>query len=143
MNELQAALKIALANSFVSYFRAQSYHWNYEGSNFSEMHNFFGGVYEEVYSSIDDLAERIRIIGDYTPSNLSNLLASSTIDDKIIPLSADMLKNLAVAIKETIISMNKAFELANDYNKQGLADYLSGRIDALSKHEWMIRSYTK
>ena len=98
MNELQAALKIALANSFVSYFRAQSYHWNYEGSNFSEMHDFFGGVYEEIYSSIDDLAERIRIIDDYAPSNLSNLLASSTIDDKIIPLSVDMLKNLEVAI---------------------------------------------
>ena len=52
MNELQAALKIALANTFVSYFKAHSYHWNVEGIDFSQYHSFFGDFYEDMHLSL-------------------------------------------------------------------------------------------
>jgi DNA-binding ferritin-like protein len=39
--------------------------------------------------------------------------------------------------------LNLAFKLANELDKQGLVDYLAGRIDAHNKHGWMLRSITK
>ena len=53
--ELQETLKEVLANKFVMYFKAQSYHWNVEGIHFSQLHDFFGDIYAEVYASVDSV----------------------------------------------------------------------------------------
>jgi len=45
MNEIQAALRVVLANTFVMYFKTHSYHWNVEGVLFSLYHDFFGDLY--------------------------------------------------------------------------------------------------
>lgn len=70
MENTKAALKVVLADSFVMYFRAHSYHWNVEGSNFGEMHGFFGGIYEEMHGTVDVWAEYLRTLNEYAPASL-------------------------------------------------------------------------
>jgi DNA-binding ferritin-like protein len=36
-----------------------------------------------------------------------------------------------------------ALKLAEQFDKQGLMDFLAGRIDTHSKHAWMLRSISK
>lgn len=145
MNELQASLKIVLANTFTMYFKAHTYHWNVEGINFSEYHDFFGDLYNELFAAVDPIAERIRILNAYAPVSLFDLLASKTIsEDQIRPPTLNaMLSNLLEANQQVIDSLNVSFKLAEAVNDQGLMDFIAGRLDVHAKHAWMIRSSNK
>ena len=145
MDELSITAKIALSNTFVMYFKAQSYHWNVEGKNFTEMHGFFGGVYEELHAAIDPLAEEIRTLGVYAPVSLNEVYASKTINEDVTkPDSVSaMLMNLLDANSATVESLNKAFDAAVKQNNQGFANFLADRLDKHAKHAWMIKSFLK
>lgn len=145
MNELAIALKITMANTFVMYFKAQSFHWNVEGIHFSQYHSFFGHIYDDLYGAVDPLAENIRKLGEYAPRNLSEMFRNSTLVESNITGDGvkEMLNTLLNDNTEVINSLNKTFALANTANEQGLANYIAERIDAHKKHEWQIRSSLK
>jgi DNA-binding ferritin-like protein len=54
-----------------------------------------------------------------------------------------MAKNLFDDNDKVMRSLNVSFKLANQFDNQGLADFLAGRIDIHNKHAWMLRSFTK
>jgi starvation-inducible DNA-binding protein len=145
MNELQAALKIVLANSFVMYFKAHSYHWSVVGPNFSQYHGFFGDLYSEVYGSVDDIAEHIRAIDGLTPISIMDLYDAKTImeDGARVVMTEQMFSNLLDANNELIHSLNKAFDLSTYAKNQGLCNYLADRLDRHAKHGWQIKSFIK
>lgn len=145
MNELIASLHISLANTFVMYFKAHSYHWNVEGKDFAQYHGFLGDLYEELHGAVDPLSERIRVLGQYSPHSLKDLLESSTIDeDTDKPATPEeMFQNLLDANIKVQDSLNKLFELATKEKKQGIADFAAGRLDVHDKHAWFLRSILK
>ena len=145
MEELVASLHIALGNTFVMYFKAHSYHWNVEGKDFAQYHGFLDDLYNELHDAVDPLSERIRVIGQYSPHSLKDLLASSTIDeDEDKPSTPDeMFTNLLDANDKVVDSLNKVFELANKNNKQGIANFIADRLDIHSKHAWFLKSLLK
>ena len=145
MDELKTALRIVLADKFFMYFKTHSYHWNVEGMFFSQFHDFFGNIYQDVYSSIDTAAEELRALDEYAPISIEEIHTFKTVqedDDKPANVSV-MLQNLQTANSKVIDSLNKLFELANAQNEQGLADWAAGRLDSHKKHAWMIRSSLK
>lgn len=145
MTQLEIALKIALANTYVMYAKAQSYHWNVEGMFFSMFHDFFGDIYNELHDPIDDLAERIRSLDGYAPISLMDILNAGTVpEDQGRPESVRvMITNLIATNNEVIVSLNKAFEFAELDKNQGVMDILAARLDAHSKHGWMLRASNK
>lgn len=145
MDELIASLHISLANTFVMYFKAHSYHWNVEGKDFPQYHGFLGDLYEELHSAVDPLSERIRVLGQYSPHSLKDMLESSTIEeDSDKPATPEeMFQNLLDANIKVQDSLNKLFELATEHKKQGIADFAAGRLDVHDKHAWFLRSILK
>lgn len=145
MENLVASLHIAVANTFVMYFKAHTYHWNVEGSDFTQYHGFLGDLYEELYDAVDPLSERIRTLQQYSPHSLKDLIDSSTItEDSDKPrTSREMFTNLLDANKEVITSLNKVLELATKNNKQGIVNFVADRIDVHEKHGWFLRSILK
>jgi starvation-inducible DNA-binding protein len=73
MKDLQNAAKIGFASEFSFYLKAHNFHWNVTGPDFLEYHQLFGAIYEEVYGSIDDYAEKIRALGTFVPASYSRL----------------------------------------------------------------------
>lgn len=144
MNELVISLRVLLGNTFVMYFKAHSHHWNVEGINFSQFHDFFGKLYEDVYGSIDHIAEEMRALNVYAPRSISELYEYKTLNEGNVSITVEqMLQDLEIANNGVLESLNKAMEIATRENKQGLADFLAGRIDTHEKHGWMIRSHLK
>lgn len=139
---LEDILREVIANKFVMYFKAHSYHWNVEGVHFSQLHDFFGDIYTEVFGSVDTAAEELRALNQYAPISLMELYNHKSItEDSAKPETANnMLLNLAVANAEVIGSLNKLFTAASAANEQGLADFAAGRLDTHKKHAWMIKS---
>lgn len=138
-------LKKLLANMFLMYFKAHSYHWNVEGPNFSQYHSFFGDLYESLHGSIDDIAEHIRTLDTYAPISLEDLYsAKSILEDSFLPKAPkDMFANLVTANEEVIGSLQAVFDNATNENNQGLADFVAGLLDVHAKHAWMLKSFLK
>lgn len=145
MNELSAALKIALANTFVMYFKAHSYHWNVEGPNFNDYHGYFGGLYEELWGAVDPIAEHIRAIDQYAPVGLADLYDAKTVadDQSRVLFTKQMFSNLIDANDEVIASLNKAYDLANYSKQNGLSNFIQDRLDVHAAHGWKLRALSK
>jgi starvation-inducible DNA-binding protein len=144
MDELKQALKQAFANSFAFYLKAHYFHWNVEGMLFSQFHDFFGNIYQEVYASIDPFAENIRKIKSYTPASLYRFSALSAVDDEteILDPQAMVAELLRDAEKMQEI-MKVLFQESEARREHGLSDFLAGRQDAFAKHAWFLRSTAK
>jgi starvation-inducible DNA-binding protein len=145
MNELVTALKILQANATVMYYKVHQYHWNIEGIEFTQYHEFFGDLYEDVYNSIDPIAENIRKLNEYAPVSLDELFKYKTLSEestRLIKL-VDILGSLNAANQEVINSLNKVFALAQKDNKQGLCNFIADRLDTHEKHGWWLRASAK
>jgi starvation-inducible DNA-binding protein len=138
-------LKTLLATQYAFVLKAQLFHWNVEGPDFSQLHKFFGKIYEEVYqNSIDQTAEFIRILDDYTPGSFERFSELSLIPGQTkIPRARLMIEELFNDSEQLIALLNQCFDVAEAENQQGICDFLAGRIDALGKHRWMLRSFLK
>ena len=145
MNELITAIRLALGNTFFMYYKAHAYHWNIEGIEFSQYHDFFGDLYEEIYGAVDPTSENLRKLDAYAPISIMELYNYKTIqEDSVMPvLLVDMLSNLLVANTETYNAFSKVFDLASLAKEQGLADFAATRMDAHRKHGWMLRASLK
>lgn len=145
MTELQIALKIALANAFAMYFKTHSFHWNVEGVHFSQYHDFFGEVYQDVFDSVDPIAEQIRKLGTYAPTSLTELIMAKTISDVMVV--GDDVKGMLLALKaandEMLSTLNTVFTLATAANEQGICNFIADRIDVHKKHGWQTTSSLK
>jgi starvation-inducible DNA-binding protein len=133
-----------LADTFAMYLKAHNYHWNVEGSNFPQYHDFFGNLYQELHGAVDPIAEEIRALDAYVPGSLSRFLELTEIEDELsIPNGVEMARRLMVDNQKVIMTLDMAFKLADELDQQGLADFIAGRLDAHKKHGWMLRSITK
>jgi starvation-inducible DNA-binding protein len=138
-------LKTLLATQYAYVLKAQLFHWNVEGPDFAQLHKFFGKIYDEVYeNSIDQTAEFIRILDDYTPGSFERFAELSLIPGQTkIPRARLMIEELFNDSEQLIALLNQCFDVAEAEDQQGICDFLAGRIDALGKHRWMLRSFLK
>ena len=145
MNELVAALKILLANQTFMYFKIHTYHWNVEGIEFSQFHDFYSDLYSDIYGAIDPVAENIRKLGEFTPISMGELYNYKTVEENTsrVDLIRDQLATLIVDNDKVIESLNKVFALASVANKQGLCNFIADRLDTHAKHGWMLRASAK
>jgi len=142
--DLIERMKVALATSYAFYLKTHNYHWNVEGSNFPQYHEFFGEMYEEVFNSIDPMAEQIRALDSYAPGSFSRFLQLSLITDELsVPNSTIMAQRLLEDNDKVISALRSAFEESETQKMYGLSDFLTQRLDAHSKHRWMLKSITK
>lgn len=144
MSDLAKAAKIAFASEFSFYLKAHNFHWNVEGVNFKQFHDLFGGIYEEVFESIDTFAEQIRAMDSYMPGSYTRFSMLSKIEDETGILDAHSMVRTLLADNEKMIEIFKmVFKLSEENGTYGFSDFIAGRIDAHSKHGWMLRSSLK
>ena len=144
MEALQLSLQKTLADAFTMYFKAHTFHWNVEGPDFPQYHDLFGNIYQEVYGSIDLLAEHIRQIDAYTPTSLKQLsgLTVVTEDETVMP-ALQMIKSLMDANSMVLASLMLSYRDAEAASELGLANFLQDRIAAHQKHAWMLKATLK
>jgi starvation-inducible DNA-binding protein len=138
-------LKTLLATQYAFVIKAQYFHWNVEGSDFGQLHDFFGNIYSEVYeNAIDQTAEFVRILDEYTPGSFERFQELSLVQGQTkIPRARLMIEELYADSQIVIDFLNQCFAAAEQENQQGIADFIAGRIDAMGKHRWQLRSFLK
>lgn len=139
--EVAASLTKVLADSYALYLKTHGYHWNVRGANFSELHALFMGQYTEMWQALDELAERIRALGEFAPQGYSAFANLTGIKDGDPEKdSGAMLRDL-LADHETVIgSLRDGISVAEDAKDPTTVDLLTQRLAAHEKHAWMLRA---
>jgi len=130
-----------LANTIVLYLNYKHYHWQTYGPLFRDLHKLFDDLADEVFETIDPLAERIRMIGQDPVSDIESIgktakvrgakQGSSTMRDFVQEANT----NAMVMIKH----MRAAFEVADKAPDPGTADLFARIVQIHEKHEWFLR----
>jgi starvation-inducible DNA-binding protein len=139
-NMVAEHLALCLANATIMYHRVHGFHWNVTGEDFPQWHEKFLEIYEDVYSSLDPLAENIRKVGAFAPFTLLELIELSTVADEV-PSSYDALVLVADLLKTNaamLVCLNKTFKAATAANQQGIANFIAERIDMHQKWNWQL-----
>ena len=141
MKDLIASLGTVLGDAYAMSIKAQGAHWNVEGPMFSQYHDFFSNIYEDVYSSIDPIAENIRKLGAYAPYGLTMFDKLRDVRDTKVGTDPEALcEDLSTANDIIIANIAVAFKEAIAANEQGIANYLAERDDMHKKWRWQLEA---
>jgi len=144
MEELIQALRVLLSDTVALKFKAHGYHWNVEGDDFPQYHDFFEDIYTDYDGAIDTFAEWIRKLGEYAPYKLSRFQAFSDVPETDVTsdpvaMSADLL----MANDMVTVKLLEAFDLATAQRQQALANFLAERQDMHQRWHWMLGAVVK
>jgi starvation-inducible DNA-binding protein len=145
MEKLVQSMREILGTAFSLYFKTHAFHWNVEGSDFPQLHTLFNSQYDEIWESVDDIAEHLRALDAYTPMSMERFLELSHVDSSgPAPVPArDMVLELMKDHETMIALLNAGIEAATEVNEQGIINFLAGRIEEHAKHRWMLRATSK
>jgi len=140
--DVETALNICLGNLVNLSARAQAFHWNVEGPEFHQYHQFFRVVYEDLYQSIDGFAENILMAGYSLPMSLKNMLIYSTLQcDDVEPTPESLSRSLYESNKKCLEEYAATLELAESLGKD--LGFVSSQIELQKKWDWQLRSIIK
>ena len=141
---LSDLMKTLLASDFSYYLKAHFFHWNVEGKDFYQYHQFLQAVYEDAYEAVDTIAEQIRTLGEYAPGSLTRYNELTRIQDQTkVPRAQLMLEELLSDSHVMVELLNECFAAAEAENKQDIANFIAERLTATNKFIWMLSSFLK
>jgi starvation-inducible DNA-binding protein len=141
---LSESLNQVLADSYALMALTHLAHWNVEGPGFFALHTAFQTQYEELFTAIDEIAERIRALGAYAIGGLSTFAQTARIEEFVPPLSQEVYVSKLIGANEKLVAdAGRARDLAGEANDPESQDLMIGRITLHQKTIWMLKSYLK
>ena len=133
-------LQTQVSNAFILYLNYKHYHWQTFGPLFRDLHRLFDELATEVYETIDEMAERVRMIGQNPVSRIEEFQKTATI--KSAGDSRDMRTMISEADRNAltvIAEMRAAIKRADEADDPGPADVFTRFVQIHEKHEWWLR----
>ncbi len=136
------ALTDVLANSYTLMLKTQNYHWNVKGKDFYELHLLFETHYNDLFTAIDEVAERIRTLGGYTIGSFKEYTALSKIQEEKNHETngVKILKNLSKDHATIVSVIKNSLAIAQKAGDEPTADIFIGRLKFHEKAKWMLDS---
>ena len=140
------ALSKILADEYVLYTKTKNAHWNVEGPDFHAKHLFFEGQFGQLDEIIDNVAERIRSLGHYTPATLKLMLELTHLTEQSRSKNdaAGFITELLADHEAIIIHLRENVNpFANDFGDAGTSDFITGLMETHEKMAWFLRAHLK
>lgn len=141
-NPVTMGLANVLANSYALLIKTHNYHWNIRGPGFHGMHVMLEDQYNDLFTGIDEVAERIRALGEFAPGGLAVFQSMAKVKDApdnppdYKTMIQDLVKEQHTLIKE----IHATFEKADEAGDDGSADLMTKRRQAHEKNAWMLQA---
>lgn len=139
---IASELSTLLAESYTLYLKTHKYHWNVTGPMFQALHTMFEAQYSELALAVDEIAERIRVLGVKAPGSYSEFEKLSQVKEDSSQ-SADtntMLSNLLQDHEQITRTAKSILPLLEGANDEGTNSLLGARIEYHEKTAWMLNS---
>ncbi|WP_312322103.1 DNA starvation/stationary phase protection protein [Soonwooa sp.] len=137
------ALSVLLADEHILYTKTRNAHWNVEGADFHAMHVFFESQYDELEEIIDEVAERIRQLGQVAPGSLKDFVQLTRLTEKKLSKndSQSFIKALLEDQESVISYIREVVSKMDDSKDFGTEDFLVGLLEKHEKMAWMLRAH--
>ena len=140
--EISDGLNKLIANSYLLYLKTHNFHWNVTGPHFSELHSLFESHYSELAEAVDEIAERVRALGEFAAGSFTQFNEIATItEESAIPSTEDMLRQLVADNEEVVRTARKLNPIVEAAHDSPTADLLARRMLQHEKNAWMLRSH--
>src|SRR5688500_4022361 len=133
-------LQRQVANALVLYLNYKHYHWQTYGPMFRDLHLLFDDFAEAVLDTLDEFAERVRMIGQNPVASPQEMLTIASV--KVAARGQTMREmireadtNLLTVIKE----IRAGARVAGEHDDPGTVDLFSKFVQIHEKHEWWLR----
>jgi starvation-inducible DNA-binding protein len=138
-------LQREVANAFVLYANYKHYHWQTYGPLFRDLHLMFDEFANHTLATVDDMAERLRMIGqDLQSVELKQYQQAASVQSahpgqSMREMMEEADANLLIVIKD----MREAAKVADENNDPGTVDLFSKIVQIHEKDEWFLREVLK
>ena len=136
-----AGLSRLLADSYTLYLKTHNYHWNVTGPMFATLHTLFEGQYTELAAAVDEIAERIRALGEPAPGSYSAFAKLTSIEEEAgTPSAEEMIRQLTIGQETVARTAREIIAVVEEARDEPTADLLTQRMLVHEKNAWMLRS---
>jgi len=142
MEKLFKLLSDAQSSLFVLFHKTWAFHWNVVGSDFTQLHQLFGGQYETMFEEIDRLSEHMRYLNVKPLSSLSRMLEVTQIKEAASSTGAtEMLQELLDNNTKFCELMQGISEEAEEQKQYATANLVQDLMEAHGKFVWQLKAH--
>jgi starvation-inducible DNA-binding protein len=139
--QLAQQLKLMLADTYVLYTKTQNFHWNVTNPRFYSLHFFLEKQNKKLADALDEIAERIRILGERCPATLRQFIEMTTLKESESEITADeLVKELLDDHEKLCLYIRERIELASKLGDEVTAALLIQRLRDHEKCAWVLRN---
>lgn len=139
--QIADGLSRLLADTYTLYLKTHNFHWNVTGPQFNTLHLMFETQYTELATAVDEIAERIRALGEPAPGSYAAFARLSSIREaEDVPSADEMLRQLVQDQEAVARTARQVFPVADAAHDEPTADLLTSRMQVHEKTAWMLRS---
>ena len=134
------ALNALVADAFALYLKTKNFHWHVSGPHFRDYHKMLDEQAEQIFATIDPLAERVRKIGRRTVLGVGNVVELTSVEDStadFVP-PGEMLRMLIEDNKAMAAKMRKAHGVCDDNDDPASASLIEIYIDETERRTWFL-----
>ncbi|MGV8963804.1 MAG: Dps family protein [Candidatus Saccharimonadaceae bacterium] len=135
-------LQNLLADLQVYYTNLRGFHWNIKGRGFYQLHEAFEKMYDGVSDQVDEIAERILMLGETPLHNFSDYLKKNDIKETGVVSNGDEAMKLILSYIQSLIAKERIIlDMASNAKDEGTVAIMSDYILGHEKTVWMITSF--
>ena len=134
-----------VADAFALYIKTKNFHWHMSGRHFRDYHLLLDEQADQIFATIDPLAERVRKIGANTIRSVAHVAQLQRVkdNDEDFVTAKDMLKDLLAENKKMARNMRDAHKIADDAEDVATASLLEVYIDETERRTWFLFETTR
>jgi len=140
VQDISGALNILLADMFALYLKTKNFHWHVSGPHFRDYHLLLDEQAEQIFTTTDAIAERVRKIGGTTLRSIGHISRLQRVLDNdadfVTPL--DMLAELRDDNKQLAASLRETHGLCDEEGDVASASLLEIWIDEAERRTWFL-----
>jgi starvation-inducible DNA-binding protein len=139
--EIARGLAKFMADTYTLYLKTHGFHWNVTGSMFNTLHLMFEQQYNELWTAVDVIAERIRALDAFAPGSYAELGKLTSLKEATgVPHAKEMIAQLLEGHEAVIRTARELAPMADKGNDEATLDLLTQRLQIHEKTAWMLRS---
>jgi len=138
-------VNVLIADSYALYVKAKNFHWHVTGSHFREYHLLFDEHADQIFESIDVLAERVRRIGGTTIRSVGHISRLQTLDDddEQVVLPEKMIERLIEDNRRVAKRQRAAIDLCDESRDTPTGNILQELLDQTEKRIWFLHAVSQ
>jgi len=138
-----SALQQLLADYQIYYTNLRGFHWNIKGKSFFVLHSKFEEMYDDTAEKVDEIAERILMLGGTPANTFTDYLKVAKIKEVSgVSCGCEALKNILETLGYLVAEERKALSLASEIGDESTVSLLSDYLKEQEKLIWMLVAYS-